>query len=138
VTAKWINVVAIVETADAPMFVRVLERHVSGADASYWSEEHLCFVADTEEDEVWFRIAALDETTIPDIQQVGERGYLLSPRLSDDVHRWLDEGLFEGGATALTVIGLELRDDGVLRRLGAALDAQRALFLGEPPQLRRA
>ncbi|TDH58383.1 hypothetical protein E2C06_32820 [Dankookia rubra] len=134
-SAGWINAVAIVETADTPKFVRVLERHVSGADASYWLEEHLCFVADTEEDEVWFRIAALDEITIPDIQQVGECGYLLPPRLSGEVHRWLDEGLFEGRAVALTVVGLELRDDGVLRHLGAALHAERASFMGQPPQL---
>ena len=134
-SAGWIDVVAVVETADAPAFVHVLEQHVSGADASYWSEEKLGFAADTDDDEVWFRIAVFDETTIPDIQQVGERGYLLPPRLSDDVHRWLNEGLFEGGATALTVVGLELRDNGVLRRLGAALHAERASFMGQPPQL---
>lgn len=141
-SAGWIDAVAVVETADDPLFVRVLKRHVSGADATYWSEEHLCVLPDTDEDEdedeVWFRIAALNETTIPDIRQIGERGYLLPPRLSDDLHRWLDEGLFEGGAAALTVVGLELRDDGVLRRLGAALDEVRALFVGQPPQLHRA
>jgi hypothetical protein len=135
VSAGWIKAVAIVETADAPRFVCLLERHVSGADATYWSEEHLCFVADTNEDEVWFRIAAFDETTIGDIRQFGERGYLLPPRLSDDVHRWLDKGLFEGGAAALTVVGLEIRDDGVFRRLKAALYGARASFVDQPPQL---
>lgn len=105
---------------------------------SYWPEDHLCFVADTEEDEVWFRIAAFDEATIGDIRQVGERGYLLPPRLADDVRRWLDEGLFEGDAAALTVVRLEIRDDGALRRLGAALDEARASFVGQPPRLRRA
>ncbi len=38
-------------------------------------------------------------------------------------------------AAALTVIGLEIRDDGVLRRLGAALDGAHASFVGGRPEL---
>jgi hypothetical protein len=127
---------AIVETADAPRFTRLLERHVSGADASYWSEEHLGVLSDM--DEVWFRIAVLDEAAIGDIRQVGEGGYLLPSRLSDDVHCWLHEGLFEGAAATLTVVGLEVRTDSMFRRLTAALDEARVSFVGQLPQLRRA
>jgi hypothetical protein len=137
-SAGWIDVVAVVETADSPLFTRILERHLSGVDATYWLDEHLCVDTDTEEDEALLRLALPGWDTIGGIRQVGERGYLLPPRLADDVHRWLDEGLFEGGATALTVVGLELRDDGVLRRLGAALHAERVSFMGQPPQLCRA
>ena len=137
-SAGWIDVVAIVETADSPMFTRILERHLSGVDATYWLDEHLYVDTDTEEDEALLRLALPDWDTIGGIRQVGERGYLLPPRLADDVHRWLDEGLFEGGATALTVVGLELRDDAVLRHLGSALHAESASFMGQPPQLCRA
>ena len=132
---QWIDAVAIVETADAPLFVRLLERHVSGADATYWLDEHLRVDPETEEDEALLRLALPDWDTIGGIRQFGERGYLLPPRLSGDVHRWLGEGLFEGAAAALTVIGLEIRDDGVLRRLGAALDGAHASFVGGRPEL---
>jgi hypothetical protein len=37
----WIKAVVLVEIADAPVLLRVLEQHVSGADVTYWSEEHL-------------------------------------------------------------------------------------------------
>jgi hypothetical protein len=137
VSAGWIDAVAIVETAESPLFTRILERHLSGVDATYWLEEHLCVDTDTEEDEALLHLALPDWDTIGGIRQFGERGYLLPPRLSGDVHRWLDERLFEGAAATLTMVGLELRDDGVLRRFGKALDTERALFVGEPPQLCR-
>ena len=133
-SAGWISAVAIVETTDAPLLVQILEGRVSGADATYWSKEHFCVIPDTEEAEVMLRLALPDWDSIGGIRIVGERGYLLPSRLSDDVHRWLDEGLFEGAAAALTVIGLEIRDDGVFQRLGAALEEARASFLGQPPQ----
>ncbi len=41
------------------------------------------------------------------------------------------------GAAALTVLGLELRDEGVLRRLEEALDAERSSFTGQRPALIR-
>jgi hypothetical protein len=136
--AGWIDALALVETAEARQFVRILEDHVSGADATYRSEEHLCVVPDTDEDEVMLRLMLPDWHTICGIRQIGERGYLLPPRLMEDVYHWLNEGLFQGGVAALTVVGLELRDGAVLRRLGAALDAERVSFIGQPPQLGRA
>ena len=49
-----------------------------------------------------------------------------------DVTYWTGEC---PGAAALTVLGLELRDAGVLRRLEEALDAERPSFAGQRPAL---
>ena len=49
-----------------------------------------------------------------------------------DVTYWKRE--CSGGA-ALTVLGLELRDEGVLRRLEEALNAERPSFTGQRPVL---
>ena len=49
-----------------------------------------------------------------------------------DVTYWTGEC---PGAAALTVVGLELRDEGVLRRLEEALDAERPWFTGQRPAL---
>ena len=35
-TGTWIDVVAVMEAADAEAFERALERHVSGLDVTYW------------------------------------------------------------------------------------------------------
>ena len=133
----WIDVLAIVETAHVPLFTSILKQEVSGTDATYWLDDHLYVDTDTEEDEALLRLALPDWDTIGGIRQIGERGYVLPLCLSANVHRWLDEGLFEGDVTAVTVVGMEIRGDGLLRRLTAALDAKRGLFVGEPPQLRR-
>ncbi len=79
-SAAWIDAVAFMEPADAPLFERALERHVSGLDVTYWKRE--C-----------------------------------------------------SGGDALTVFGLELRDEGVLRRLREALGAERPSFRGQHPTL---
>ena len=79
-TGTWIDVVAVMEAADAEAFERALERHVSGLDVTYWKRE--C-----------------------------------------------------SGGDALTVFGLELRDEGVLRRLREALGAERPSFRGQRPAL---
>ena len=50
-----------------------------------------------------------------------------------DVTYWKRE--FPGTSAALTVLGLELRDAGVLRRLEEALDAERPSFAGQRPAL---
>ena len=50
-----------------------------------------------------------------------------------DVTYWKRE--CPGAAAALTVLGLELRDAGVLRRLEEALDAERPSFAGQRPAL---
>ena len=50
-----------------------------------------------------------------------------------DVTYWKRE--WPGAAAALTVLGLELRDAGVLRRLEEALDAERPSFAGQRPTL---
>jgi hypothetical protein len=72
-----------VETADAPAFERVLARHVSGTDATYETEDHLVVALDTDEDDVWFRLAALDDRTTAEIRPLGGRSYLLvRPSLS--------------------------------------------------------
>ena len=80
-TGTWIDVVAVMEAADAEAFERALERHVSGLDVTYWKGECM------------------------------------------------------GATGLLTVFGLELRDDGVLRRLEEALDAERSSFTGQRPAL---
>ena len=137
-SAGWIDALAVVATIDAPLFVSLLERHVSGADVTYWSEEHLCVEPETEDDEALLRLALPDRDAIGGTRQAGERSHLLPLHLSEEVHRWLADGLFEGTAAALTVVGLELRDGSVLRRLGAALDGASTSFVGQPPQLWRA
>ena len=50
-----------------------------------------------------------------------------------DVTYWKRE--CPGASAALTVLGLELRDAGVLRRLEEALDAERPSFAGQRPAL---
>ena len=51
----------------------------------------------------------------------------------------IDMTYWKGGcpdaAAALTAFGLELRDEGVLRRLEEALDAERSSFTGRRPAL---
>ena len=54
-------------------------------------------------------------------------------RLGDDVRRWMGHGLYEGAASLVTAVRLELRGEGVLRRLDAVLDAERAAFVGQRP-----
>jgi hypothetical protein len=49
-----------------------------------------------------------------------------------DVTYWKREC---SGAAPLTVLGLELRDAGVLRRLEEALDSERPSFKGQRPAL---
>ena len=49
-----------------------------------------------------------------------------------DVTYWKPEG---SGAAPLTLLGLELWDAGVLRRLEEALDAERSSFTGQRPAL---
>ena len=50
-----------------------------------------------------------------------------------DVTYWTGE--CPGAAAALAVVGLELRDEDVLRRLDEALDAERPSFMGQRPAL---
>ncbi len=38
-TGPWIDAVAVMEAADAEAFERILERHVSGLDVTYWKRE---------------------------------------------------------------------------------------------------
>jgi len=137
VSGGWIDALALVETADAPAFERVLGRHVPGVDATFEAEDHLMVVLDADEDEAWFRLAALDDTTVDDIRPLGGRCYLLPVRLWDDVRRWTGHGLFEGAASLVTAVRLELRDGRVLRRLDAVLDAERAAFVGQRPRVWR-
>ena len=131
----WIDAVALVQATDIPLSVKVLERHASGLDASYDCDDHLLVLLDSDEDEVWFRIAALDETTIGDIHPIGERVYLVPASLSGDMHRWIDGGLFEGTMVPFTKVRLELRCGQVLRQLELALDAERASFVGGRPEV---
>ncbi len=45
--AGWIEAVALVEAADAPLFLGLLGRHVSGLDATYHSLDDHLFVLPT-------------------------------------------------------------------------------------------
>jgi hypothetical protein len=138
VSGGWIDALALVATADMPQFERVLGRHVSGADATFEAEDHLIVALDADDDEVWFRLAALDDRTAAEVRPLGGRCYLLPVRLRDEVRRWMGHGLFEGAASLVTAVRLELRDGGVLHRLGGALDAERAAFVGQRPRVWRA
>ena len=134
-TGRWIDAVAVVEAADAEVFERVMERHASGLDATYRTEEYLGVELPTGDDEVMFRLYLLGDHTIDDIHRVADLLYLVSSRLSDDVRRCIEQGAFEAAAVPFTALGLELRDEGVLRRLQGALDAERPSFAGGPPVL---
>jgi hypothetical protein len=137
VSGGWIGALAPVETADAPAFERVPGQHVSDLDATSDAENHPIVALDTDEDEVWFRIAALDDATIGDIRPLGGRSYLAPVRLRGGVRRWIVEGLFEGAASLLTAVRLDLRGEGIFRRLDAALGAERAAFVRQRPRVWR-
>ncbi len=131
-SAGWIDAVALVETADAPLFEHLLGRHVPGADATYRTGERLGVELATEEDEALFRLALLGETTAREILHVAGLLYLVAPRLSDEVRGYIDQGLFDGDAAPLTVARLEVRDEGVLRRLREALGAECPALADQP------
>ena len=82
-----------------------------------------------------FRLYLLGDQTIDDIHRVGDLLYLIAPRLSADVRRCIGQDAFEAAVAPLTAVGLELRDEGVLRRMEAALDAARSSFAGQRPVL---
>ncbi len=126
---------AVVETADTPVFQRVFERNFSGLDATYWTEEHLGVELPTEDDEVFFRLWMLRDDTADDIHRVGDLLYLVPPHLSEDVRRCIEQDAFAGAAAPLTVVRLELGGGGVLRRLEEALDRERPSFAGQHPVL---
>jgi hypothetical protein len=124
------------ETSDAPLFLRLLGQHVSGLDAAYAPQGEFRGVElPTEEDEVMFRRHLLSDDTTDDIHRVGDRLYFVAPRLSPDVCRCIGQDAFEAAAAPLTAVGLELRGEGVLRRLEEAMDAARPSFAGQPPVL---
>ena len=132
--AGWIDVVALVDATDAPLFLGLLERHVSGRDATYFRlDDHLFVLPDTEDDEAALCLGLPDWDTIGGVRRIGEHGHLLPVHLADDVQRWLDHGLFEGAAAVLTTVRLELRDGGALRRLEEVLDRERPSFTGQHP-----
>ncbi len=133
-TGRWIDAVAVMETSDAPLFLRLLGQHVSGLDAAYAPQGEFRGVElPTEEDEVMYRLYLLGDDTIDDIHRVGDLMYLVAPRLSADVRRCIGQDAFQAATAPLTAVGLELRDEGVLRRLEEALDAARSSFTGQPP-----
>jgi len=126
---------AIIETAHLASFEHVLEEGVSSLDAIYSSDDQLGVVLDTEEDEVWFRMALLHDTSIGDIYRVGERSYVISPRFLGEVRTQMDHGLFEGSVFPLTAIYLELANVTVLCAINDGLAAAGSLFAGDPPAL---
>ncbi len=135
-TGRWIDAVAVMETSDAPLFLRLLGQHVSGLDAAYAPQGEFRGVElPTEEDEVMFRLYLLGDDTIDDIHRVGDLMYLVAPRLSADVRRCIGQDAFQAATAPLTAVGLELRDEGVLRRLEEALATARPSFTGAPPVL---
>jgi hypothetical protein len=133
----WVDVAALMDARDAGLFVGILEKHVSGLDATHWCEDHLLVDLPSTEDEVWFRLACMDETTLPQMRQFGDRSFLVPPCHQPDVHRWIIEGLFDASAHPLTVVHVELRNDDVLRRLETALAAAQQSFTDGGPILLR-
>jgi hypothetical protein len=85
----WVDVAALMDARDAGLFVGILEKHVSGLDATHWCEDHLLVDLPSTEDEVWFRLACMDETTLPQMRQFGDRSFLVPPCHQPDVHRWI-------------------------------------------------
>jgi hypothetical protein len=128
--ARWIDAVAFMEMADAPLFEHVLERTLSGLDVTYYYYpcDVLGVELSTDVDEVLFRLSLLNEGTIDGIQRIEPRQYLVSPRLTDDVHRFIAQRTFEGVTTTLRMASLELRGEALLDRLEAALAAERPAF----------
>ncbi len=134
-SAAWIDAVAFMEPADAPLFERALERHVSGLNATYRLVECLGIELPTEEDEAQFRLSFLDEGTMGDIHRVERLRYAVSVRLSGDVRHFIARGAFDGATRPLTAVLLELRDRGALDRLDEGLEAERSSFGGQLPAL---
>jgi hypothetical protein len=117
------------EVADAPLFEDVLERAISGLDVTYYYPFDVLGVElPTDVDEVLFRLSLLHQGTINEIQRVEPRQYLVSPRLTDDVHHFIAQRTFEGATTPLTMAYLELHGEAVLDRLEAVLAAERPAF----------
>lgn len=57
----WVDVSALMETRDAPLLAQNLEQQVSSLDATYSYADHLLVGLPTTEDEVWFRLALMNE-----------------------------------------------------------------------------
>jgi hypothetical protein len=131
----WIRAMAIVETAHLAAFEQILEAKVSGPDAIYSSNDQLGVVLDTEEDEVWFRMALLCDTSIGDIHRVGEQSYVMSPRFLGEVRTQMDHRLFEGSVFPLTAVYLELAHVTALCAINDGLATAGSLFAGHPPAL---
>lgn len=126
----WVDALVQMDVAHAEAFGRIVERHASSLDATYWFEDRLLVTLVTEEDEFWFRMAALDEATVKDIRRVGKRKYSVSMGLETDVRHWIGMGLFEGTAVPGMAAWLELRDRRLLRRISTAMLAERSSLVG--------
>jgi hypothetical protein len=131
----WINVLALVETQDVPTFDTMLARHVSGLDATHWSEDFLLVDLPTIEDEVLFRLAHMNDTTIREMCSLGEHRYFIPPRHTADAQGWIADGLFDGLALPVTAVWMELRDSRILSILHGALSVARHSFAGAAPRL---
>ena len=132
-SAGWIDALVFVEAPHAARLERLLERSVSGLDATYRLVECMGVELPTEEDEALFRLSLLHEGTMGDIHRIEGLSYAVSARLSDDVRRFLAWGTFDGVAKPLTAALLELRDGSALDRLEEGLEAERPAFDGQPP-----
>jgi hypothetical protein len=131
----WINAVAVMESAHALSFERILAGQASGLDATYWLEDRLGVVLPTDEDEVLFRLALLHDASVGEICMAGERSYIIPTRYSGEVRRCIGHGLFGADLSPLALACVEVRGAKLLRGLEAALAAEPAAFGGHPPVL---
>jgi hypothetical protein len=134
-SAGWIDAVAFVEAAHAPLFKRVLERTTSGLGVTYRPLDVLGVDLPTDGDEALFRLSLLNEGTMPEMRRIEPRRYAVSPRLTGEVRRCLAQKTFEGAAAPLTMACLEVRDETVLDRLEAGLAEEHDAFGDRFPTL---
>jgi hypothetical protein len=131
----WIKAVTMIESVHLALFEHVLEGCVSSVEAIYWSDDQLGMILDTENDEFWFRMALLHDTSIGDIHRVDDLSYVMNPRFMEEVRAVMDRGIFRGRVFPLTVVYLELAHAISLSALSEGLVASRSMFGGHAPDL---
>jgi hypothetical protein len=129
----WINAVALMETQDTHAFCAILESTISGSDATYWWDEHLLVDLPTIEEEMLFRLAHMNDATVPEMIQLGDHAYLIPSRHAAQVREWIDDGLLEGAAAHITIARIELRSASVLWSLRSAISARSPAFRSTRP-----
>jgi hypothetical protein len=125
---NWQDFTLLVAPDDHPFVEAVLLRQVDDHEAIYSTTEQLGIVFPTMTDEVMFRLALLDDTTINKIHPLGRRHYVVAPGLSEEIADYMGRNTFEATITPVTVGHLELRSKAAFDRIEADLAIGRAPF----------